>query len=113
MEQGSVLYTFIISTLICFVIRVLNLPPTLTFLSLSRVRGEEHATNLRTSAWERLLLNLPLLVGGMFFSVKLIKRKCTTNLRISRYSSHLLCLSLPKLCQNSIGNTAIRFEIKI
>lgn len=77
MEQGSVLYTFTISMLICFVIRLLNLPPTLTFLGLSRVRVEERVTNPRTSAWERLLLNLPLLVGGMLFSVKLIKRKCT------------------------------------
>ena len=75
MEQGSVLHTFTIS--MCFVIRLLNLPPTLTFLGLSRVRGEECVTNLRTSAWERLLLNLSLLVGGMLFSVKLIKRKCT------------------------------------
>lgn len=81
MERESVLSTFPISMLMCFVMRLLNLPPTQTFLGLSRVRGEERVTSLRTSAWEATVEFAFASWGHMPFSVKfnwkLIKCKCT------------------------------------
>ena len=81
---------------------------SLTFLSLSRVRGEERVTNLRTSAWERLLLNLPLLVGGMPFSVKfnwkLIKCKCTISHTLVFVFDFIQWFPFGRFCSKGIGS---------